>query len=140
MLDVRILDEAQAVLDALLEKYRYQIIKKIALLAQQPYHPRSKQLEGYAPLRRISSGEYRIIYFVEGNVLKVPLIDKRGDDKVYRRLQQLFGYVRRPRRSESRIQSLRHRPAQRAGGDHRKQEVRHSLALDELANWAILNV
>ncbi|MBI5456732.1 type II toxin-antitoxin system RelE/ParE family toxin [Candidatus Kaiserbacteria bacterium] len=91
MLDVRILDEAQEILDALSEKHRHQIVKKIALLAQQPYHPRSKQLEGYAPLRRMSSGEYRIVYFIEGKVLKVPLIDKRGDNKVYRRLKQLFG-------------------------------------------------
>ncbi|KKW23009.1 MAG: Plasmid stabilization system [Candidatus Kaiserbacteria bacterium GW2011_GWB1_52_6] len=91
MLDIRILDEAQAFLDTLPEKYRHQLVRKIVLLAKRPHPPRSKQLEGYAPLRRLSSGDYRIIYFVDGNVLKVPLVDKRGDDKVYRRLKRLFG-------------------------------------------------
>ncbi len=61
------------------------------MLADDPLPTRSKQLEGYAPLRRLRSGDYRIVYLVENDVLKVPLIDRRGDDKIYRRLKQLFG-------------------------------------------------
>ena len=91
MLDVRILDEAQRFLDGLPEKHRYQIVRKIMLLAEHPYTARTKSIEGFPPLRRIKSGDYRIIYFVEGDVLKVPLIDKRGNDAVYRRLKRLFG-------------------------------------------------
>ena len=91
MLKIDILDDAQEFLYTLPEKHEHQIVQKILLLARNPMSPRSKILEGYAPLRRIRSGDYRIIYFVEGNVLKIPLIGKRGDDEVYRRLKRLFG-------------------------------------------------
>ena len=91
MLEINILDEAQRFLNALTEKHEHQIVQKILLLARNPMHPRSKLLEEYAPLRRLRSGDYRIIYFVEGNVLKITLIGKRGDDEVYRRLKRLFG-------------------------------------------------
>lgn len=90
MLEINILDDAQRFLSALPERFEHQIVQKIILLAQNPMHPRSKLLEGYAPLRRFRSGDYRIVYFVDGNVLKIPLIDKRGDDRAYRRLAQKF--------------------------------------------------
>jgi hypothetical protein len=35
----------------------------------------------------IKAGEYRIIYNVDGNVLKVFLIGKRNDDESYRTLR-----------------------------------------------------
>ncbi|MDP3645942.1 MAG: type II toxin-antitoxin system RelE/ParE family toxin [bacterium] len=91
MLEIDISSEARAFLRTLPEKHERQLITRIDRLAENPFIPKSKLLEGYAPLRRLRSGDYRIIYFVTGNVLKVPLIDKRGDDKVYRRLKQLFG-------------------------------------------------
>jgi len=37
----------------------------------------------------VDCGEYRIIYYVDGEVLRVPLIGKRNDDEVYKRLQRL---------------------------------------------------
>lgn len=91
MLDIDVSDEALAFLRTLPQKHERQLIAKIQRLAESPLPPTSKLLEGFAPLRRLRSGNYRIIYFIEGIVLKVPLIDKRGDDKVYRRLKQLFG-------------------------------------------------
>lgn len=91
MLRIDILDEAKKFLKALPEKHEHQIIQKIIRLAENPTLPQSKLLEGFAPLRRLRSGDYRIIYFVDSNVLKVLLIGKRGDDKVYRRLKRLFG-------------------------------------------------
>ena len=91
MLEIRILDTAQRFLSDLDRKSARQVANRIKQLAHDPYPPRSKLLEGYAPLRRLASGDYRIIFFVDGNVLKIPLIDKRGDDKVYRRLKRLFG-------------------------------------------------
>ncbi len=42
-----------------------------------------------SPYRRVDCGEYRIIYYVDGEVLRVPLIGKRNDDEVYKRLQRL---------------------------------------------------
>ena len=47
-----------------------------------------KPLKGY-PYWRADVGEYRIIYHVAGDTLHVPLIGKRNDDEVYRRLHRL---------------------------------------------------
>jgi mRNA interferase RelE/StbE len=91
MLKIDIWPHAQEFLEAVSAKHKRQISAKIFTLADNPLPPRSKQLEGYAPLRRLAVGDYRVIYFIDGNVLKIPLIDKRGDDKVYRRLKRLFG-------------------------------------------------
>ncbi|MDO8552383.1 MAG: type II toxin-antitoxin system RelE/ParE family toxin [bacterium] len=91
MLRIDIWPEAKDFLESVPTKHRRQIGTKVFSLANRPFPPQSKILEGYAPLRRLRSGNYRIIYFVKGNVLKIPLIDKRGDDEVYRRLKRLFG-------------------------------------------------
>ena len=91
MLRIDIWPEARDFLESLPSKRRRQISTKIFSLAKDPLTPRSKLLEGYAPLRRYRSGDYRIVYFADKDVLKVPLVDKRGDDKVYRRLKQLLG-------------------------------------------------
>ena len=44
----------------------------------------SKELLGY-PFSRADIGEYRIVYRVEGDILRVAFIGKRNDD-VYRQL------------------------------------------------------
>ena len=91
MLKIDIWPQARDFIEPLSSKYKRQVAAKLLELAESPLSPGSKILEGHAPLRRIKSGHYRVIYFVEGDVLKVPLIDKRGDDAVYRRLKRLFG-------------------------------------------------
>lgn len=90
MLEVNILDKAIDFIQKLSKKDQYQIIKKINLLAENPFPIQSKQLTGFAPFRRLPSGNFRIVYFVDGNILKVPLIGRRNDDKVYRHLKNLF--------------------------------------------------
>ena len=90
MLEIDVWPLAKKFIETVSRKHAQQLIAKIELLAERPMPPKSKLLEGYAPLRRLRSGDYRIVYFVDGNVLKVPLIDKRGDDKVYRHLAQKF--------------------------------------------------
>ena len=90
MLKIDIWPEAQDFLETLTAKRRRQVSVKVFLLAENPAPPSSKLLEGYAPLRRFRSGDYRIIYFVDGNVLKIPLIDKRGDDKIYHLVTRKF--------------------------------------------------
>ena len=37
---------------------------------------------------RVDSGEYRIVYTVTEDTLRVVLIGKRNDDEVYRRLER----------------------------------------------------
>lgn len=90
MLEIRILDDAQEFLNSLPPKHKWQVIEKISLLATDPMPARSKLIEGFAPLRRLKSGKYRIVYFVEGNVVKVPLVDKRGDNEIYRQIARKF--------------------------------------------------
>lgn len=90
MLKIDIWPEAQVFLQALTAKHGKQVVSKIATLAENPNPPLSKLLTGYTHLRRLRSGDYRIIYFVDGNVLKVPLIDKRNDNKIYKMIEQKF--------------------------------------------------
>lgn len=68
-------------------KHAKQISQKIQLLRQNPKQHDSKQLIGYDYLRA-DSGEYRIIYQFDDEILTVILIGKRNDDEVYRKLKQ----------------------------------------------------
>ena len=90
MLEIDIWPEAKEFLGSLPAKHRRQIASKLFSLAEKPFPARSKQLEGFPPFRRLRSGTYRIVYFVEGNILNVPLINARNDDKIYRRLKKIF--------------------------------------------------
>ncbi len=64
---------------------------KIDLLVENPLTLQSKQLAGYPTLRRIKSGEYRIIYQINNNILEILVlrIGKRNDAEVYRQLGHL---------------------------------------------------
>lgn len=90
MLKIDLWPEATKFIDALELKYQWQMVEKIYRLAQNPAPPRSKQLAGFEPLRRFRSGKFRIVYFVKGGTLGVPLVDRRNDDKVYHRVAQKF--------------------------------------------------
>ena len=83
--------EARDFIAALPVKHARQVVRKLEELARHPHPPTSKLLEGYPLLRRLRAGDYRIIYFDTAAVLSVPLIDRRNDDKVYKRLKQMFG-------------------------------------------------
>lgn len=89
MLRIDIWPEARAFLETLAAKHKRQVSAKIFALAENPMPPRSKLLEGF-PFRRFPSGEYRIVYFVDDTTLKVVLVDRRNDDRIYRRLKQMF--------------------------------------------------
>ncbi|MCK4824004.1 hypothetical protein KA005_50090 [bacterium] len=45
----------------------------------------SKELKGY-PYRGTDIGEYRIIYCVEKDILKIAIVGKRNDSEVYKKL------------------------------------------------------
>ena len=90
MLEIDISDDAKRFLISVPAKHAEQIIRRIEFLASNPNAQRSKLLEGFAPLRRFRSGNYRIVYFTDGRFLRVPLVDKRNDDAIYRRLKQMF--------------------------------------------------
>jgi len=90
MLKVELWPSSRDFIDTLSEKHKCQVAAKVFKLTKNPHPPQSKQLGGFAPLRRVRTGEYRIVYFVEKGILRIPLIDRRNDDKVYRRLRNLF--------------------------------------------------
>ena len=64
-----------------------QVFNKILALMEDPGPPDSSPLIGY-PYRRADIGEYRIIYRVEEDCLKVALVGKRNDDEIYLQLSR----------------------------------------------------
>lgn len=79
--------DAQKFLRSLDAKQFRQVVTTLFGLLLTPEPHDSAPLVG-APFRRVDIGEYRIIYHVEGDLLKVPLIGKRNDDEVYRQLRR----------------------------------------------------
>ena len=68
------------------KQYR-QVFNRIVALMEDPEPPDSSPLIGY-PYRRADIGEYRIIYRVEEDCLKVALVGKRNDDEIYLQLSR----------------------------------------------------
>ena len=74
-----------AFLNKLPPKQFKQVSNKIFSLMTIPNPHDSKELKGY-PYRRADIGEYRIVYRVEGDVLKIAVVGKRNDSDVYKKL------------------------------------------------------
>ncbi len=72
-------------LDKFPPKQFKQVSNKIFSLMTNPEPHDSKELKGY-PYRRADIGEYRIVYRVEGDVLKIAVVGKRNDSDVYKKL------------------------------------------------------
>jgi mRNA interferase RelE/StbE len=72
-------------LDGLPAKQFRQVMKKVIALMVDPEPHDSESLRGY-PYRRTDAGEYRIVYAVSGDTLRVLLVGKRNDE-VYRQLR-----------------------------------------------------
>lgn len=69
-------------------KHAKQIAGRIRDLAGDPESGQTTELKGYAPLRRLKSGEYRVIYEISGDMLNILVIGKRNDDEVYQILKR----------------------------------------------------
>jgi mRNA interferase RelE/StbE len=72
-------------LDTLDTKQHRQVVSKVFALLANSAPQDAVKLRGYE-YWRVDSGEYRIIYAVEQAVLLVPIIGKRNDDEIYKRL------------------------------------------------------
>jgi mRNA interferase RelE/StbE len=70
-------------------RHQGQILKKIKSLKDNPRPPKSRQLENYAHLHRIDSGNYRIIYTIQDDVVLVTIVKIGHRKDVYRRLENL---------------------------------------------------
>lgn len=85
MLRLDLTKKAIDFLDKLPPKQFKQISNKIFSLMANPKPHDSKKLKGH-PFRGTDIGEYRIIYRVEQEVLKIALVGKRNDSAVYKQL------------------------------------------------------
>ena len=85
MLKLLVSKKAQKFLDALPAKQFRQVVKKVFVLLENPRPHDSEELRGY-PFLRNDVGEYRIIYDVQGDTLRLILVGKRNDEEVYRQL------------------------------------------------------
>mgnify|MGYP001577860146 CR=1 FL=1 len=90
MLEINLDKRADKFTRKLPHKQEGQIGRKLALLLAFPFPHDSKHLKGM-DWYCVDVGEYRIIYNVHGNVLDVPLIGKRNDNEVYKRLKRMNG-------------------------------------------------
>ena len=82
--------QAADFLKSLPAKQARQIAERLTLLAADPSALPSEGLRGYAPLRRLKAGEYRIIFALEADVVQVRLIGKRNDDEIYKVLERAW--------------------------------------------------
>jgi len=81
--------EAGKFLASLPPKQFRQVVLRIFDLLREPLAADTLALRGNADFRRADIGEYRIIYRLEAEVVKVALVGKRNDDEVYRRFKRL---------------------------------------------------
>jgi mRNA interferase RelE/StbE len=89
VLRIDISRQAGRFLKRLPPKQGRQLAVKIMLFGENPMAHDSVRMKGSASVyRRTDVGEYRIIYQVAGDILKVVLIGKRNDNEVYRKLQR----------------------------------------------------
>lgn len=89
MLKIEISKRSAKFLSKVPPKQARQLATKLQELRTNPEPHDSQQLKGFAPLRRADVGEYRIVYVVEADILKIALIGKRNDDEVYKQLKRL---------------------------------------------------
>jgi len=60
-----------------------QIAQKGTQLALDPFALLSEAVRVYSPLRRLQSGEFRVIFAVEADVTRISPSGKPGDDEIY---------------------------------------------------------
>ena len=89
MLKLDITHDCLKFLRSLDPKQFRQVVTTLFELLRTPEPHDSASLSGSA-LRRVDIGEYRLVYRVDGDLLRVPLIGKRNDDEVYRNLRRLL--------------------------------------------------
>ena len=90
MLTIKLSKRADKALGKIPAKQAKQIAARIKQLADDPETLPTVELKGYAPWRRAKSGEYRIIYKIDGDILRVALVGKRNDDEIYRLIERFL--------------------------------------------------
>jgi mRNA interferase RelE/StbE len=65
-----------------------QVVQSVLKLRSNPNPHDSKQLIGSTGYKRVDIGEFRIIYRVENDVVKIAVAGKRNDSDVYRKFEK----------------------------------------------------
>ena len=86
MLDVS--SDVRAFLAGLAPKQCKQLSVRILSLAANTEPHDARHMAGHPGYKRLDQGEYRVIYRVDGNVVRVPAVGKRNDDEVYRKFDR----------------------------------------------------
>lgn len=74
MLKVNFSKDALSTIQKLSKSDKNTILSKIDILSKDLHAFPSRELQGYKPLRRIRSGFFRIIYYIEDNILHIAFI------------------------------------------------------------------
>ena len=77
---------AKAFLESLPPKQYKQVAERVFALSGNKQPHDSHHLSGQPGLKRIDQGEYRIVFSVQQDVVRVQFVGKRNDDEVYRQL------------------------------------------------------
>lgn len=89
MLRINLSKKAQKFLINLPAKHQHQVALKIREIRQNGHGNDCKPLKG-SSWYRADVGEYRVIYAIEDeDLLVIPLVGKRNDDDVYKKLRRL---------------------------------------------------
>ncbi|MGH6819432.1 MAG: type II toxin-antitoxin system RelE family toxin [Methylocella sp.] len=86
MLKVKLSRQADRFLQKIPAKHGKQIAERIQILRDDPASLPTEDLKGHSPFRRLKSGKYRVVYFIEDETLFVTLIGKRNDDEIYKQI------------------------------------------------------
>lgn len=87
-MNLELTNDARSFLQDLPSKQYKQVVGKIFELQRNPYLQDAKHLSGLQGYRRITSGEFRIVYTVIGETIRIALVGKRNDDEIYRILRR----------------------------------------------------
>jgi mRNA interferase RelE/StbE len=70
------------------KQYR-QVVSAIFRLRENPEPHDSKQLIGRPEYRRADVGEYRIVYRIDEDTVKIAVVGKRNDSEVYKQSDRI---------------------------------------------------
>ncbi len=87
MLKLDMTRDALDFLDSLPAKQYKQVVATLFDLLKNPMPQDAKKLVGY-PYHRVDVGEYRVVYDLAEDAVRIFLIGKRNDDAVYKQLKR----------------------------------------------------
>jgi len=82
--------QAEKFLQRIPTNHAAQIAVKTKMVLREPDLVPTVELKGHEPYCGIKSGEYRVIFKIESDLLFITLIGKRNDDEIYKRIKRFL--------------------------------------------------